>query len=402
MDRPTSAKKIAVLALSSHWGGCNAFVNTFLNNVASRQQCIFYVWVFNKTSLNSGLSQYSNIRVKVYPFKNKLFSRLYILFLYFIDRDYRDCSFSLINDALSPFSNKPSYYFNHNDLVFTNLTKVGYSFPSDFSKFTHAIVGRTAFLWHLLFSRKIVFFSSASLFRAKQFILSSLLPNILVTKLSNSHLISFQPLHFDFSNIIKRNYSCSLPFPKACNDHQKPFLDLVYISTLAPYKNHRYLMHTSSLLTRAQIPHKFSFFGPFDGAFSDTLINQIKKYPSCTYCGFLTRDQLTDLYLDKNKAFVSSSLVESFGHFILEPMAFHRPCFVPETPEALELCCKTAYFYDHCNPDALYKSILNYYHLLLQNSFYSVQNNLLFDKWIRNYMSDTHSFSLLNNVIADV
>jgi glycosyltransferase involved in cell wall biosynthesis len=149
------------------------------------------------------------------------------------------------------------------------------------------------------------------------------------------------------------------------------------------------------LLAKESIPHQFTFYGPSDGAFSHSLIKKLDDTEFCTYRGPLPRHEILKLCLNQNKLFVSSSLVESFGHFILEPMAFQRICFVPKTSEAIELGSPMAYYYDHNDPNSLYKLLSSYYHDLLTNHNQPLSIKQSFDLWKNNYISKSHSQSLL-------
>lgn len=143
-----------------------------------------------------------------------------------------------------------------------------------------------------------------------------------------------------------------------CEKH-KPYI--LYVASIAPHKNHKLLIRAfSDPAMGAFKNHKLLLVGGWSSAEQiEGLKEVVSKYSledKVFFLGKIQYGQLPGVYKGA-ELFVYPSLLESFGHPLVEAMASGLPIVAADLPYAREACGNAARYFDPYSPQDIAKVI---------------------------------------------
>jgi glycosyltransferase involved in cell wall biosynthesis len=181
-----------------------------------------------------------------------------------------------------------------------------------------------------------------------------------------------------------------------------PF-QLLYVSTIEPYKHHRQVIDAVMKVRAEGYPILLKLVGGANSAELNRLIKKIMNVDPLgefvQYLGFKTREELL-LEYSKAGIFIFASSCETFGQILLEGMASGLPIVCSDHRPMPDILGDAGVYFDPENVDSIAAAILK---LIKTPKLREKNSKMAFDKaqkysWIR---CTTETFSLLSQVLDE-
>jgi len=188
---------------------------------------------------------------------------------------------------------------------------------------------------------------------------------------------------------------------KEINLYSKEYpFQLLYVSTIEPYKHHHQVIDAVTKLRTAGFPVILKLIGGANSAQLNRLIMKIKNADPLgeyvQYLGFNTREEILSEY-NKADIFIFASSCETFGQILLEGMASGLPIVCSDLRPMTDILGDAGVYFDPENADSIATAILK----LIESPKLREKNaKMAFDRakkysWIR---CTTETFSFLSQV----
>lgn len=159
-----------------------------------------------------------------------------------------------------------------------------------------------------------------------------------------------------------------IAYAESSSSTERGPLRLLYVSEYADFKNLGTLLRALLVLHEQGIPfhlvttvtpsHIFSSLGESISYDTDQRLLMDDRLASCTtITGPVPYEQIQKLYWQAD-VFVFPSLVESFGHPLVEAMASGLPVLASDIPVCREVCGDAALYFDPLDPEDLAEKIV--------------------------------------------